>query len=92
MENIQIEALKLEIKELILETLKITDVSVSDIIDDAPLFGEGNTIGLDSIDSIEIVMALQRKYEVRLDDQNSARFVLQSINTIADFLIKEKEW
>ncbi len=91
MESLQAEALKKEIKELILDTLKIIDVKPEDIKNDAPLFGEGNSIGLDSIDSIEIIMALQRKYEVRIDDQNLARFVLQSINSIADFIIKEKE-
>ena len=91
MESLQAEALKKEIKELILDTLKIIDVKPEDINNDAPLFGEGNSIGLDSIDSIETIMALQRKYEVRIDDQNLARFVLQSINSIADFIIKEKE-
>ncbi|MEI8204344.1 MAG: phosphopantetheine-binding protein [Bacteroidota bacterium] len=91
MENISSDELKNEIKELILDTLKITDVKPEDIENDAPLFGEGNRIGLYSIDSIEIIMALQRKYQVRIDDQNMARFVLQSIDSIAEFIIKEKE-
>ncbi|NVO02565.1 MAG: acyl carrier protein [Bacteroidetes bacterium] len=82
--------LKLEIKNLIIDTLKITELSVEDIADDAPLFGGGNGIGLDSIDSIELIMALQRKYNVRIDDQNLARFILESVNTISDFIIKEK--
>lgn len=89
--NLSADELKTEIKVLILETLKITDISPDDIKNDEPLFGTGNTIGLDSIDAIEIIMVLQKKYDVRLDDQNLARVILTSINTIAEFIIKEKE-
>jgi acyl carrier protein len=88
MSDTQLADLKKEIKVLIIETTKIPDIQPEDIIDDAPLFGEG--LGLDSIDSLEIVLALQQKYGVGIDDQNLARFILQSIDTIADFIQKEK--
>ncbi|HPT04726.1 MAG TPA: phosphopantetheine-binding protein [Bacteroidales bacterium] len=81
--------LKVEIKQLIIDTLKIQDVKPEDVPDDAPLFGTDNVLGLDSIDALEIIMALQRKYNVRMDDQNLARFILTSINTIAEFIEKE---
>jgi acyl carrier protein len=81
--------LKREIKVLILETTKIPDIQPEDIIDDAPIFGEG--LGLDSIDSLEIVLALQQKYGVAIDDQNLARFILQSVNSIADFIQQERQ-
>jgi acyl carrier protein len=80
--------LKHEIKVLLIEATQIPDIKPEDIIDDAPLFGEG--LGLDSIDSLEIVLALQRKYGVEINDQNLALFILQSVNTIADFIQKEK--
>ncbi|HOO71700.1 MAG TPA: phosphopantetheine-binding protein [Spirochaetota bacterium] len=80
--------LKQEIKVLILESLNIPDVTPEDIEDDASLFEDEN-LGLDSIDGLEIVMALQEKYGVRIDDQNQARFILKSINTIAEFIAKE---
>jgi acyl carrier protein len=80
--------LKEEIKVLILESLNIPDVNPEDIADDASLFEDEN-LGLDSIDGLEIVMALQEKYGVRIDDQNQARFILKSINTIAEFIAKE---
>ena len=80
--------LKQEIKELIIESLNIPDVNPEDIGDDVSLFEDEN-LGLDSIDGLEIVMALQEKYGVRIDDQNQARFILKSINTIAEFLAKE---
>lgn len=82
--------LKLEIKELIITTLNITDVAPEDVIDNEPLFAPDNVLGLDSIDALEIIMALQRKYDVRIDDQNLARFVLNSIDTIAEFISTEK--
>jgi len=82
------QELKQEIKELIIESLNIPDVDPQDIEDDTSLFEDEN-LGLDSIDGLEIVMALQEKYGVRIDDQNQARFILKSINTIAEFIARE---
>ena len=78
--------LKRELKLLIMETLNIDDVTPDEVGDDAPLFGEGNILGLDSIDALEIVMALQEKYGVRIDDRNQSRFILRTIETIAEFI------
>ncbi|MCK9617251.1 MAG: phosphopantetheine-binding protein [Lentimicrobiaceae bacterium] len=83
-------ALKLEIKQLIIDTLKIPDVLPEQVQEDISLFSSDNLLGLDSIDALEIIMALQRKYGVRLDDQNLARFILTSINTITEFVEKER--
>ena len=88
MPEINLTELKREIKLLIIETSKIPDIQPEDIVDDAPIFGEG--LGLDSIDSLEIVLALQKKYGVGIDDQNLARNILQSINTIAEFVMNEQ--
>ncbi len=78
--------LKKEIKSLIIQALNIDDVGPEDVGDDDPLFGDGNVLGLDSIDALEIVMALQEKYGVRIDDKNQARFILKSIATIAEYV------
>lgn len=82
--------LKTEIKNLIIKTLNIEDITPVDIEDDLPLFGGENTLGLDSIDAIELVMSVQKKYDVRIDDQNLAREVLKSVNTIAEFIEQKK--
>ena len=82
--------LKKEIKLLIIETLNIDDVEPDEVSDEDPLFAEGNALGLDSIDALEIVMALQEKYGVRIDDKNQSRFILRSIATIADFIEKNR--
>jgi acyl carrier protein len=91
MSQLPTEELRHEIKQLIIDTLNIKDVTPGDVPNDAPLFAENNPMGLDSIDGIEIIMAVQRKYDVRIDDQNLSRFILESINTIADFVVKEQE-
>lgn len=81
--------LKREIKDLIIEKLKITHVTADEVPDDASLFGQDNPLGLDSIDAIEIILALQQTYNVRIADQNLARVILESVDSIADFLEKE---
>jgi len=82
--------LKWEIKVLITETLGITDVKLEEIDDEKPLFGSDNALTLDSVDGLEIIMALQRKYQVRIGDQNLARTIIRSINSIAEFISKEQ--
>jgi len=57
--------LKLEIKRLIIESLALEDVKPEDIADDAPLFGEG--LGLDSIDALELGIALRKRYQLKLE-------------------------
>jgi acyl carrier protein len=78
--------LKADIKNMIIKTLNIEDITPEDIDDNLPLFGGENTLGLDSIDAIELVMAVQREYKVRIDDQNLAREVLKDVNSIAEFI------
>ncbi len=78
--------LRLEVKQLILETLKFDDVEPDEVDDDALLFDEDAGLGIDSVDALEIVAALQRKYGARIDDQNIGRFIIRSVATIADFV------
>ena len=61
--------LKAEIKRLIVETLGLEDMAPEDIADDSPLFGDG--LGLDSIDALELGVALRKKYLIKLDAGDS---------------------
>jgi len=83
--------LRAEIKKMIIDTLNLQDITVEDIADDLPLFGGENTLGLDSIDAIELVMAVQREFKVRIDDQNLAREVLKDVNSVAEFIESKSE-
>jgi acyl carrier protein len=82
--------LKTGIKELIIQTLNIKNIQAEQVPDSVPLFSAENILALDSIDGIEIVMAIQDKYQVRIADQNVARNVLESVDSIAEFLVREK--
>ncbi|MCK9398649.1 MAG: phosphopantetheine-binding protein [Bacteroidales bacterium] len=90
MTAVETTLLKTEIKELIIQTLNIKNIRAEQVPDSVPLFSAENILNLDSIDGIELVMAIQEKYQVRIADQNVARNVLESIDSIAEFLIKEK--
>jgi acyl carrier protein len=84
-------ALKLEIKILIMNTLSIDNINPDDVDDEKPLFGGGNALTLDSVDAIEIIMAIQRKYGIRIADQNAARQVISSVNAIAKFITDNQD-
>lgn len=90
MEIVPSKKLKREIKKLIIESLKIPDITPDEIQDSASLFEENNVLQIDSVDALEIVMALQRKYGVHIDDQNLGRFIIKSVDTIAEFVAKEQ--
>jgi acyl carrier protein len=76
--------LVLELKKLIINTLKLEDIHSDDIVDDAPLFGEG--LGLDSIDALELVVALEKTYGVFIPDSEVGKKVFRSVNALAEFV------
>lgn len=78
--------LKKEIKQLLIQTLVLEDILIEDIQDDILLFDPKEGLGIDSVDALELVVALQKKYSVRIDDQNQGRFIIKSVATIADFI------
>ena len=76
--------LKLQLKKQIIEFLNLTDLTPEDIKDDAELFGEG--LGLDSIDSLELIVLLNREYGITIKDPKEGRKVLVDVNTMADYI------
>ena len=76
--------LKQELKKQIVEFLNLSSVNPDDIKDDEPLFGEG--LGLDSIDSIELIVLLGREYGITIQDPKEGRKVLVDINTMAAYI------
>jgi acyl carrier protein len=78
------EQLKQQLKKQIVEFLNLTTVKPADIRDDEPLFGDG--LGLDSIDSIELIVLLSREYGINIQDPKEGRKVLVDINTMADYI------
>ena len=79
------EELQLELKQLIISSLALEDVQPGDIDSQAPLFGAG--LGLDSIDALELVMALQRKYGFKASESPGfSRDCFASVDTLATFV------
>lgn len=76
--------LKKQLKEQIVKHLNLMSVKPEDIKDNEPLFGEG--LGLDSIDSIELIVLLSREYGINIQDPKEGRKVLVDINTMADYI------
>ena len=77
--------LKLEIKRLIVEVLDLEDIAPEDIDDEAPLFGEG--LGLDSIDALELGVALRKKYSIKLEANDTrAREYFRSVSSLASLV------
>jgi len=76
--------LKAQLKSQIIHFLNLTDLTPADIKDDEPLFGDG--LGLDSIDSLELVVLLKREYGITIQDPREGRKVLVDINTLADYI------
>ena len=85
METVQ---LKQQLKKQIVEFLNLINVKPEDIKDDEPLFGAG--LGLDSIDSIELIVLLSREYGISIQDPKEGRKVLVDINTMADYIEKHR--
>ena len=72
--------LKTQIKHLLVENLMLQS-QAEEIADDLPLFGPGS-LGLDSVDALQIVVALDKNYGLKIPDPEAAKKVLQSVNTI----------
>ena len=77
------DTLRTDIKLAIIRSLRLP-ITVDEIGDDVPLFGEG--LGLDSIDVLELVLELERSFGVSVGDEATGARVLRTVNTIAEFV------
>lgn len=78
------DPLATEIKELIIRTLRLKDAKPENIADDAPMIGGG--LELDSLDALEVVVAVERAYGVKLDTSEDSKTALASVNALAAFI------
>ena len=81
--------IKLDTKRLILESLNIEDVQPDEIMDGVSLLSGENTITIDSIDVLEVVVAIQKHFDVKIHDQNHARLIVNTVDTIAEFVYSQ---
>ena len=83
--NDELSALKTRIKRALLEELDLRGKTEADIDDAAPLFGEG--LGLDSLDALQLAMAIEERFGVTVPEGDAGRHVFASVNAIAEFLL-----
>lgn len=83
------EDLKLELKKEIIEALNLEDVKPEDIADDDALFGNG--LGLDSIDALELIVLMEKKYGIKLASPAKGKEVFKSINVMAQFVAENRK-
>ena len=79
------EELMLELKKEIIEVLNLEDMTPDDLEDDALLFG-ADGLGLDSIDALELIVLLEKKYGIKLQDPKDGKKVFKSVRVMAEFV------
>jgi acyl carrier protein len=72
------------LKKMIIDTLKIEDITVEDIQDEEPLFREG--LGLDSIDALELVVAIEKLFNIIIEDEDVGKKAFASVRALAGFV------
>ena len=81
-------ALKAKLKEQIIQYLNLLDIKPESIADEEPLFGE--TLGLDSIDSLELSVLMEREYGIKITDPAEGRKILYDVNSMAAYILANK--
>ncbi len=77
--------LREQLKKIIIEELNLEDIDAADLNDNDPLFGDEG-LGLDSLDAVELVVLIQKHFDVEIKDMEEGREALASINSLADFI------
>ncbi len=77
-----------ELKEQIIKVLNLEEITPDDIDADEALFGEG--LGLDSIDALELIVLLEKRYGIRLANPAEGKAIFASVATIADYVDKHR--
>ena len=82
------ESLKRQIKAMMVENLML-QVGADDIGDQQPLFGP-DSLGLDSVDALQIVVGLEKHFGFKVPDANAAREILRDVSTMADAIRRHR--
>ena len=80
--------LKNQIKQMIIDRLKLEGMTPDEIGDQAPLFGEG--LGLDSIDALELVLGIEQVFKVKIEDESAGLKAFKSVDTLTAFIAEHQ--
>ena len=84
------EELIVELKQRIIEALNLEEMTSDDIDTDAPLFGEDG-LGLDSIDALELIVLMEKRYGIKLASPAEGKAIFKSVRTIAEFVNENRK-
>ena len=82
------ENLKKDLKKMLIKDLKLQDINPEEIGDDDPLFEQG--LGLDSLDAVELVVLINKHYDIQIQDMEEGRVAFASINALANYISKQR--
>ena len=77
------------LKQQMIEVLNLEVMTPEDIDTDAPLFGEG--LGLDSIDALELIVLLEKKYGIKLENSAEGKSIFKNVRTIAEYVSEHRK-
>ena len=80
-----------ELLEMIVGICRISDPVQDDFSPDDPLIGPDSVLGLDSLDAVEIAVAVEKRYNVRISLEESSRVIFKTVRTLAGYIRKQME-
>ena len=81
------EALKTQLKQILIHELRFEDIAPEAILDNEPLLREG--LGLDSLDALQLAVAVEEEFNVQIRDDEEARDIFASIEALAGYIVKD---
>lgn len=84
------EELILELKQQIIEALNLEEMTPDEIDTDAPLFGDDG-LGLDSIDALELIVLMEKRYGIKLANPAEGKAIFKSVKTIAEYVNQNRK-
>lgn len=84
------DGLERELVSMVIELCNVIDIEPEDVGLDVPLIGPESPLGLDSLDALEVVVAVQKNYNVRIGGEDTSREILQSFTVLADYIRKNR--
>ena len=84
----ELAVIRTELKQLLIQRLSLEDVTEDQIEDDAPLFGDG--LGLDSLDAVEIIVILQRRFKIDVKEIKKGDSLFASVSKMAEYIFDHR--
>lgn len=86
-----LDSLEQELSDMIVDVCRVELPLSQEVEPDTPLIGPDSPYGLDSLDAVEVVVAVQRKYNIRIEAQETSREVLRSLRTLAAYIRSQQK-